>query len=72
MNASLSILRTRVIYFFIAAFLPFYLHAETGVTETKITLGQSAAFSGPAAQLGIQLHAGAKVYFDAVNAQDGV
>lgn len=72
MNASLSILRSRVIYFFIVALLPFYLHAETGVTETKITLGQSAAFSGPAAQLGIQLHAGAKVYFDAVNAQGGV
>jgi branched-chain amino acid transport system substrate-binding protein len=46
--------------------------ADIGVTDQKIILGQSAAFSGPAAQLGIQLHAGAKVYFDQVNAQGGV
>lgn len=72
MNASLSILRSRVVYLLVATLLPFCVHAETGVTETKITLGQSAAFSGPAAQLGIQLHAGAKVYFDAINAQGGV
>ncbi|CAN7452833.1 ABC transporter substrate-binding protein [Polaromonas sp. LjRoot131] len=38
----------------------------------KIILGQSAAFTGPAAQLGIQFHQGAKVYFDQVNAQGGV
>lgn len=38
----------------------------------KIVLGQSAAFSGPAAQLGIQFHKGAKVWFDRVNAQGGV
>ncbi|HTD03068.1 ABC transporter substrate-binding protein, partial [Undibacterium sp.] len=46
--------------------------SEPGITDQKITLGQSAAFSGPAAQLGIQLHAGAKAYFDQVNAQGGV
>jgi branched-chain amino acid transport system substrate-binding protein len=46
--------------------------AEDGVTNQKILLGQSAAFSGPAAQLGIQLHAGAKAYFDEVNRQGGV
>jgi branched-chain amino acid transport system substrate-binding protein len=38
----------------------------------KIILGQSAAFTGPAAQLGIQFHQGAKLYFDQVNAQGGV
>jgi ABC-type branched-subunit amino acid transport system substrate-binding protein len=38
----------------------------------RIVLGQSAPFSGPAAQLGIQFHAGAKLYFDQVNAQGGV
>ena len=37
-----------------------------------IVLGQSAAFSGPAAQLGIQMNAGAKIYFDALNANGGV
>lgn len=43
--------------------------AQTG---NKIILGQSAAFTGPAAQLGIQFHQGAKVWFDQVNAQGGV
>src|SRR4030088_2566484 len=46
--------------------------AESGVTNHRITLGQSAAFSGPAAQLGIQLDAGANVYFDSINEQGGV
>ena len=43
-----------------------------GVTPKTILLGQSAAFSGPAAQLGIQMNAGTKAYFDRVNAQGGV
>ena len=43
-------------------------HAQTD----KIILGQSAAFTGPAAQLGIQFYQGAKVYFDQVNAQGGI
>jgi len=38
----------------------------------RILLGQSAPFSGPAAQLGIQFHLGAKLYFDQLNAQGGV
>jgi ABC-type branched-subunit amino acid transport system substrate-binding protein len=38
----------------------------------RILLAQSAAFSGPAAQLGIQFHQGAKLYFNQVNAQGGV
>ena len=41
-------------------------------SEGKIILGQSAAFSGPAAQLGIQFHQGAKLYFDRLNAQGGM
>ncbi|MBX3620220.1 MAG: ABC transporter substrate-binding protein [Rhizobacter sp.] len=41
-------------------------------TERRIVLGQSAAFSGPAAYLGIQMNRGAKVYFDALNASGGV
>jgi ABC-type branched-subunit amino acid transport system substrate-binding protein len=35
-------------------------------------LGQSAAFTGPAAQLGIQLNRGARLYFDKINASGGV
>ncbi|MBC7991738.1 MAG: ABC transporter substrate-binding protein [Rhizobacter sp.] len=41
-------------------------------TDRRIVIGQSAAFSGPAAQLGIQMNKGAKVYFDALNATGGV
>lgn len=40
--------------------------------SSKIILGQSAAFTGPAAQLGIQFHQGAKLWFDQVNAEGGV
>jgi ABC-type branched-subunit amino acid transport system substrate-binding protein len=43
-----------------------------GVTSHSILLGESAAFSGPAAQLGIQMNIGTKAYFDYVNAQGGV
>jgi len=38
----------------------------------RIVLGQSAAFSGPAAQLGIQMNKGARLYFDQVNLTGGV
>ena len=43
-----------------------------GVTSKTILLGQSAAFSGPAAQLGIQMNIGTKTYLDYVNARGGV
>lgn len=46
--------------------------AETGVTEQDIVVGQFAALSGPAAQLGQRLNAGIQAYFKAVNAQGGV
>ena len=39
---------------------------------SRIVLGQSAAFTGPAAQLGIQMHTGARIYFNAINAAGGV
>ena len=40
--------------------------------NNRIVLGQSAALSGPAAQLGLQMNAGARIYFSALNAQGGV
>ena len=40
--------------------------------DSRIVLGQSAAFSGPAMQLGTQFHAGAKLWFDQQNAKGGV
>ncbi|HET7773032.1 MAG TPA: ABC transporter substrate-binding protein [Burkholderiaceae bacterium] len=46
--------------------------AEPGVSDTRILLGQSAPFSGPAQALGVRMNLGAKVFFDALNAQGGV
>lgn len=43
-----------------------------GVKDNVIVLGQSAAFSGPAQQLGLQYHLGAMACFEAVNAKGGV
>ncbi len=40
--------------------------------HNKIILGQSAPFSGPAAELGIQFHQGAKLWLEQVNAQGGI
>jgi ABC-type branched-subunit amino acid transport system substrate-binding protein len=40
-------------------------------SEAPVVLGQSAPFSGPAAQLGIQFHQGAKLYLDQYNATSG-
>ena len=48
------------------------LPAARAQGESRIVLGQSAAFSGPAAQLGIQFHQGAKLFFDQLNAQGGI
>jgi ABC-type branched-subunit amino acid transport system substrate-binding protein len=46
--------------------------AEPGVTATTIVIGQSAAFSGPASELGLEMRAGAMAYFQAVNAAGGI
>ncbi len=49
--------------------LPLWSQAQD---QKKIVLGQSAPLSGPAAQLGLQMQAGAKLYFDGVNASGGI
>ncbi len=46
--------------------------AENGVTDNTIVIGQSAAFSGPAQQLGRDMNLGAKTYFQMVNDHGGV
>jgi len=56
----------------LAGFSALVFGQTPGVTPKTILLGQSAAFSGPAAQLGIQLNIGTKAYFDHVNAQGGI
>ena len=63
----------RVTFFtLLTAFSGVVFGQSPGVTPKTIVLGQSAAFSGPAAQLGIQMNAGTKAYFDHVNSQGGV
>ena len=50
-------------------------HAQAqsaGVSDNLIVLGQSAPFSGPAEQLGLQFHLGAQLYFESLNARGGV
>lgn len=47
-------------------------HLAHAQSEGRIVLGQSAPFTGPAAQLGIQFNLGAKLFFDQFNAQGGV
>jgi len=40
--------------------------------NNRVVLGQSAALSGPAAQLGLQMNAGARIFFASLNAQGGI
>ncbi len=46
--------------------------AEPGITASTIVLGQSAAMSGPAMELGTEMRNGAMLYFDYVNQRGGV
>lgn len=46
-------------------------HAQ-GVTDAQVVLGQSAALSGPAEELGKDMQLGASLYFNQVNATGGV
>ena len=46
--------------------------AEPGVHSDSLTLGQSTSLSGPLGDLGQEVHKGAKVYFDALNARGGM
>ena len=45
---------------------------NAGVADDRIVLGQSAPFTGPAAELGLQYHLGAQLHFEAVNARGGI
>jgi branched-chain amino acid transport system substrate-binding protein len=46
--------------------------AEVGVSDSEISVGTVNVQSGPAANLGLDLNAGAKAYIDKVNASGGV
>jgi branched-chain amino acid transport system substrate-binding protein len=57
----------------VAAAWPALGAAQTaGGSDARIVLGQSAPFSGPAAQLGVQFHLGAQMAFEAINERGGV
>src|ERR1019366_9228849 len=66
---SRSMLRTATLMLTIVAGA---LHAEPGVTPTSVLIGQSAAFSGAASELGTEMRAGAAAYFRVVNAAGGI
>ena len=65
-------MRIRILLSAAALALSFSARAENGVTADKIVLGQAAVFSGPAAQLGIQMRNGIKAYFEYVNERGGI
>ena len=46
--------------------------AQGPLPDKRLLIGQSAALTGPAAQLGLQMNRGAALYFDRVNAEGGV
>src|SRR6478736_3943998 len=46
--------------------------AQDGVTKSSVIIGQSVALIGPGSALAAPFHAGAKLYFDRVNAAGGV
>lgn len=60
----------------VALLLPFFgltaLAAEVGVTDTEIRVGQFAAQTGPAAELGKRMQLGMLAHFNAVNAAGGI
>ena len=47
-------------------------HGEIGVTADSIIVGQSAALSGPAKELGLDMRMGVQAYFDQINKSGGV
>jgi ABC-type branched-subunit amino acid transport system substrate-binding protein len=48
------------------------VHGEVGITANSVIVGQSAAFTGPAKELGLEMRAGVQTYFDLVNKSGGV
>ena len=47
-------------------------HAETGVTDGAILVGQSAVFSGPVADTGNHYRRGIELYFEQANKAGGI
>ena len=60
-----------IIYCFIFC-IPFANSQVIGVTDSEITFGTSAAFSGTSKYLGLELYRGAMAYFNYINNKGGV
>ena len=56
----------------VAALLVCQTASSQGVTSDTILIGQSAALSGPAQELGKEMKSGAEAYFDVVNKSGGI
>lgn len=54
------------------ALLALASHAQDGISKSAVTLGQSAALTGPSATLGVPFTQGAKLYFDRLNTAGGI
>ncbi len=64
---------TRAAGVVLALVLPLFGNANAqGVSGDTILIGQSAALSGPAEELGKEMKSGAEAYFDAVNKSGGI
>ena len=48
------------------------VHAQDGISKSAVTLGQSAAVTGPSATLGVPFTQGARLYFDRLNNAGGI
>ena len=54
------------------ALLALASQAQDGISKSAVTLGQSAALTGPSATLGVPFTQGAKLYFDRLNNAGGI
>lgn len=63
---------TSIVLFALVSAVPFAAQAEPGVFDDRIVFGQSAAFKGPAAALGLGMRQGILAAFEEANAAGGV
>lgn len=63
---------TSIVLFALVSAVPFSAQAEPGVFDDRIVFGQSAAFKGPAAALGLGMRQGILAAFEEANAAGGV
>ena len=63
---------TLPIFLFLASLNITAQAAEVGVTDSEIRIGQFAALTGPAAELGKRMQMGIQAHFTAVNAAGGI